>query len=486
MLVQIIKGTPPWVWVLLAGLIALGAVQLRDRTMSAARLLILPVVMVLLSLLSTLSAFEMASAALIGWVVAGTIAVAALRQTAAPVDTARGEGLYHVAGSWWPLILILCIFCIRYVVSVTLAIDPSWRHSVPFQSVVGLLSGTFAGVFLGRAFTVLGIGRGRGLLQWSAGLAVLALMPVCVALVLIAWPTPAEETQLAKPSQELEAFVKAAVPQMKPGEALTFKARDGADRLYRQYDGSGPDVLVFLHGSSADSRYLAPLARRIAAQTGLTVVTLDMRGHGPSPVRRGDVNYVGQQEDDVTDLMASLRARNFKRVFMGGHSLGGGMAIRYAAGSQAPRPDGLVLLAPFINQGSPAALPEAGGWSTAFMPRFIGLSVLHRYGISAFDGLDVLRFRVPPSSRDGTETTLYSWRLWTSLAPRADWKREIASLPCPTLVIAAAEDPIFRSQGYPEVFKFARTADVQIIPNLSHFNLVADERVVQRIATWLK
>src|SRR5262249_31625527 len=149
MLVQIFKGTPPWVWALLAGLIALGAFQLRDRAMSATRLLILPVVMVLLSLLSTLSAFEMASAALIGWVVGGTLAAAALRQMPAPAGTARGEGLYHVAGSWWPLILILCIFCIRYVVSVTLAIDPSWRHHVPFQSVVGLLSGTFAGVFLG-------------------------------------------------------------------------------------------------------------------------------------------------------------------------------------------------------------------------------------------------------------------------------------------------------------------------------------------------
>jgi hypothetical protein len=53
MLAEIVKGTPPWVWVLLAGLIALGAVQLRDREMSRARLLALPLAMVLLSLLST-------------------------------------------------------------------------------------------------------------------------------------------------------------------------------------------------------------------------------------------------------------------------------------------------------------------------------------------------------------------------------------------------------------------------------------------------
>ena len=481
----IVKGTPLWVWVLLVALTALGAVQLRDREMSRARLLMLPLAMVLLSLLSTASAFEMASAALIGWVLGGTVAVAVLRQAAAPAANMRGEGLYHVAGSWWPLILILCIFCFRYVVSVKLAIDPSWRQHVPFEAVSGLLSGMFAGLFLGRAFTVLGIGRGRGLLQWAAGMAVLAVLPLCVALALIAWPTVVEESQLAKPSQELEAFMKSA-PQIEPGQVRYFKARDGADRLYREYDGTGQDVLVFFHGSTGDSRYLALLSRRIAAQTGLTVVTLDMRGHGPSPVRRGDADYVGQQEHDIADLLTSLRARNFKRVFMGGHSLGGGLAIRYAAGSQAPRPDGLILLAPFINQASPAAFPGAGGWATAFMPRFIGISVLHRYGISAFDDLAVLRFRTPPASRDGTETSLYSWRLWMSVTPRSDWKKEIASLSSPTLVIGAAEDPFFRSQGYPEVFKLASKADVQIVPNLSHFHLVVDEQVPQRIAKWLK
>jgi pimeloyl-ACP methyl ester carboxylesterase len=183
--------------------------------------------------------------------------------------------------------------------------------------------------------------------------------------------------------------------------------------------------------------------------------------------------------------MASLRARSFKRVFVGGHSLGGGLAIRYAAGSETPRPDGLILLAPFINQGSPAAFPEAGGWATPFVPRFIGLSVLHRYGISAFDNLAVVRFRTPPASRDGTETSTYSWRLWMSATPRSDWKKEIASLSCPTLVIGAAEDPFFRSQGYPEVFKLASKAEVQIIPNLSHFHLVVDEQVVERIVKWL-
>lgn len=485
MLVEIIKGTPYWVWVLLVLLIVLGAVQLRDREMSGVRLLALPLAMLLLSLLSTASAFEMSSIALVAWLLAGTVAVVVLRPAADPATTLRGEGRYLVAGSLWPLMLILCIFCIRYATNVTLIIDPSWRQDVALQAGSGMLSGAFAGIFLGRAFAVLGIGRGRGLLQWAVGMAVIVMLPVGIALALVALPTTAEESQLSKPSQELLAFMKSA-PRIEPGEARYFKARDGADRLYRQYDGSGEDVLIFFHGSTGDSRYLALLAHRIAAKTGLTVVTLDMRGHGPSPQRRGDADYVGQQEHDIADLLTALRDRNFRRVFMGGHSLGGGMAIRYAAGSETPRPDGLILLAPFINQNSPAAFPDAGGWVTAFVPRFVGISILQHYRISAFDGLTVLRFRTPPASRDGTETSLYSWRLWASVTPRGDWKKEIASLSCPTLVIGAAEDPFFRSEGYPEVFRLAGNADVQIVPKLSHFHLVADEQVVDRIAKWLE
>jgi alpha-beta hydrolase superfamily lysophospholipase len=485
MLAGIITGTPIWVWLLLAGLIALGAVQLRDRQMSRMRLLILPLVLVLLSLFSVGSAFELAPAALIGWIVGGTLAVAAMRQAPKPAGGMRSDGLYDVPGSWWPLALILSIFSIRYATSVSLAIDPSLRQVAAVQAGAGLFSGVFSGIFLGRAFSVLGIRRGPALVRWALGMVALAALPIAIALALVALPTPPEETALAKPAEELAAFVK-ATPRLEPAPAEFFKARDGAERLYRRYDGAGQDALIFFHGSTGESRYLAHLAKRVANQTGVTVITMDMRGHGSSPVRRGDLDYVGQQEDDIADLIGSLRERNFKRIFIGGHSLGGGLAIRYAAGQQQPRPDGVILLAPFINQASPAAFPEAGGWATAFVKRFVGLSILHRYHVTALDSLPVIRFRTPPSSRDGTETTLYSWRLWTSLAPRSDWKADIAAIDAPTLVVGAANDSIFRSAGYPEVFKPAKNADVQIIPELSHFQIVVDDRVIERVVTWLR
>jgi non-heme chloroperoxidase len=486
MILEIIKRTPLWVWPLLALLIALGLMQARDRELSRLRLLALPLAMVALSLAATLNAFGVAAMAYIAWAAGGTLAlVIGLGAGAEPAKSGKDPSLYKVAGSWVPLIVILGIFLVRYGVAATLAIAPGVGTAPAFQAGAGLLYGAFSGLLLSRALAVLGLSRGRVVSRWLAGVGALPMLFVGGAVALLAWPVPAEDDKSTRPSQELDAYIRTA-PRAEPAEAQYFTARDGAKRLYRQYDGSGPDVLVMLHGSANDSAYLALFARRMASETGITVVTPDMRGHGPAPVRRGDVDYVEQQEHDLADLIGALRGARPGRVLAGGHSLGGGLAIRYAAGRETPRPDGLILLAPFVGQGSPAAREEAGGWTTPFVTRFIAIGLLHNLGIGAFDGVPVLRFRQPASGRTGTETTVYSWRLFASTTPRPDWRREIASLPCPVLVIGAAEDPFFRSEGYPEVFQLAKHATVQIVPSFSHFHLVTEEDVIRRIAAWLK
>ena len=54
---SILRQTPSWVWGLLAGFVALGSTQLRDRSASLLRVSIMPVAMTLFSLWGTVSAF---------------------------------------------------------------------------------------------------------------------------------------------------------------------------------------------------------------------------------------------------------------------------------------------------------------------------------------------------------------------------------------------------------------------------------------------
>ena len=57
MFIMIISRTPPWVWLLLAVLVALGWTQTRTRQMSLVRATMLPLVLMGLSLFGVLSTF---------------------------------------------------------------------------------------------------------------------------------------------------------------------------------------------------------------------------------------------------------------------------------------------------------------------------------------------------------------------------------------------------------------------------------------------
>lgn len=111
--------------------------------------------------------------------------------------------------------------------------------------------------------------------------------------------------------------------------------------------------------------------------------------------------------------------------------------------------------------------------------------MLHRFGVSAFDHLPVVEFAVSPSRRDGHETPLYSWRLFNSVVPRADWETDVARITAPVLVLGAENDVIFRSEGYAAAFKGNPKATVDIVPGVGHFELSLSDEAPGRFARWL-
>lgn len=150
----LVRGTPGWVWLLLAALLLLGVLQLRDRTASLARVSLLPLAMTVFSLWGTLGAFGRSPAApeaLWLWVMAtaATTALLAPREPHARYDALTRS--YRLPGSALPLALFLGMFLVRYAVGVRLAIQPGLVHETAFVLPMAALSGVFSGVFLGRA-----------------------------------------------------------------------------------------------------------------------------------------------------------------------------------------------------------------------------------------------------------------------------------------------------------------------------------------------
>ena len=155
---QALQNAPLWVWPLLALLLGLGVMQMRGRTYSRARLLLLPATMIALSAASTLGSFGPRPGAIGVWAVTALALVAAnetlIKWPRGAAVTADGAG-YLVPGSIVPLILILGIFCVRFYIGMTGAIDPKRLQDPSFIAAVCAALGVFSGAFLARALRIL-------------------------------------------------------------------------------------------------------------------------------------------------------------------------------------------------------------------------------------------------------------------------------------------------------------------------------------------
>lgn len=273
-----------------------------------------------------------------------------------------------------------------------------------------------------------------------------------------------------------------------PPELDDYQARDGTTLHYREYagDGEADTVVVLLHGSGYHSGYLRPLAAGLAKSGVARVYTPDLRGHGAAPMRRGDVDYVGQLEHDLEDFLALVRrAHPDAALILAGHSSGGGLAIRYAGGDPRVEVDGYVLLAPYIHHSAPTSADSASDWARPKIPRLIMLGLLNRIGISGLNDLTVIEFNMPESVRDGTETLAYSYRMQRSLHPRDDYGADLAAL-APTLVLAGSDDSSFNSAAYAPLFhEHTEHAEVQILEGIGHLEIINHPETRRAIQQWL-
>lgn len=151
----IVRRTPPWVGLLLAGLVALGLNQWRARCASLARVTVLPVAMALLSLLGLATAFSQGGAllpALGAWLVSFVLVGLLLLRLRAPKGARYepGSARFHLPGSPWPLLLILAIFLLKYAVGIELAMQPQAARDLNFVLGVATVYGALSGVFATR------------------------------------------------------------------------------------------------------------------------------------------------------------------------------------------------------------------------------------------------------------------------------------------------------------------------------------------------
>jgi len=158
MLQQMLIHTPVYVWAILAFLIYRGVVASKDRVVRYRSVFVVPGIVLALGLNSVASGFGSGSPAGAAWL-AGVLAGAALAWALAAAVAAdrgadhvvdRAAGTVLQRGSWVPLVLMMAVFCSKYAVGASLAIQPALRGDPRFAVLTCLAFGLFNGVFFGH------------------------------------------------------------------------------------------------------------------------------------------------------------------------------------------------------------------------------------------------------------------------------------------------------------------------------------------------
>lgn len=265
-----------------------------------------------------------------------------------------------------------------------------------------------------------------------------------------------------------------------------FTARDGTQLAYRSYvpATSAPSrgSVVLVHGSSATSSSMHPMAKELSA-AGFTTYALDIRGHGGSG-NKGQIGYIGQLEDDLTDFMRAVSPP--APVTLAGFSSGGGFALRFAGSSQQQLFQSYLLLAPFLSHDAPTLRPDAGGWTSVGLPRIIAIATLNGFGVRAFNSLPVLRFALG----ENTKTILtpeYSYSLTMNFGPQRDYLANLRSIHQPFRVLIGANDEVYYPDRFADVLKQAgKDTAVTVIPGVDHIHLILSPMAFEKSIEALK
>ncbi len=258
------------------------------------------------------------------------------------------------------------------------------------------------------------------------------------------------------------------------GPAATFAEGAGGMRVHWRDDGCRDcPAIVLLHGSNASLHTFEPMIRELAGE--YRIITYDQPGHGlTGPHPRDDYSAAGMFEA----LNAVANAARLDRFYLGGNSMGGWVAWRYAL-AYPERVQGLILidaagaplregeaapplnlgfrlmrdpmLRPLMSQITPRSLVEKSLQDTVADPAIVDDAMVDRYW-------ELLRF---PGNRRASAVRALSNR-------EPQYFDRIAEITAPTLLLWGAEDKLIFASAATTFDERMPNAEVVILDNVGH------------------
>jgi hypothetical protein len=154
MILEILKGTPWWVYVLFVYLIFIGfKARYSKDPVSMIKLVILPLLFNIWSIYSLITKYEITLSTTLIWffVTLFGFGIGWWMTLGVKIKVVnKKKGLIKLPNTWSTLILVLIIFVSKYTLGVLLGMNPAIKDNIVFYSLDLIISGAIAGVFLGR------------------------------------------------------------------------------------------------------------------------------------------------------------------------------------------------------------------------------------------------------------------------------------------------------------------------------------------------
>ena len=308
------------------------------------------------------------------------------------------------------------------------------------------------------------------LLISSAFIAVVILM-IALALWLGGPGTPAPIASINDPFDSVDF---SNLPALK-----NYLGADDAKLFYREYSpqGNQKGSAVLVHGSSASSDSMHPMAQALAA-AGVHVFALDIRGHGASGTK-GHIGYIGQLESDMKSFVDTVKPVHPSTLI--GFSSGGGFVLRVAASDMQSAFDHYLLLSPFLGPDAPNYRPGSGGWVSVGVPRIVVLMALNKAGIRYWNYLPVTRFALSEQARK-LLTPEYDFNLAMNFSVHSDYLNDMGNAKGKVSVMAGDSDEAFYTQELQGMVQRAgKDWPVNLLPGIGHMGLTLDKAALKSV-----
>lgn len=249
-----------------------------------------------------------------------------------------------------------------------------------------------------------------------------------------------------------------------------IEADDGIQLAYRDMgEIEAPKAMVIVPGSTMYGYYYLPFMRAMAEKE-LYLRVIDLRGHGDSGGKRGDVPGENTLVNDMDRHISEIRSANSDaEIFLCGHSMGAGICGRYLETYGYGAVAGAVYLAPFFHYRQPG-MKDAD---------YVDVNIFK----TVFGGNHEVTQVYHPSSDDPKLVRKYT-KMMSRASMVSDFSDFRQDYDTDTLFLIGKKDELFDWRESKAIFPDSEPIDYVVLPEASHLDV--DLKGGQIIKKWLE